>query len=247
MDRKSRYHCCCAGLECTDWGPAGADYVGDHDRDINARLLTSNLGATVTLDKKVYSWRDRVGITAVAPDHNFDPNGIDTIGESDLDPIKVSTRGFDLDNYMLVETEPDSGIFTGEVELTGFLFDADGDPATGDENGFDTLPRTEGKGPDNGLLETDNDDGITVSFEFSEDETVVGSALIRWHEGQVEWKEYVFSINDFATVQVFDPDMNLNPNSSNQFRIRVWSDTDRLGTVIDVIETEPNSAVFLGG
>ena len=90
-------------------------------------IFTSNFGATVELDQKVYSWTDKVYITVVAPDHNFDGDLVDEVGNTDVDPIKISTRGFDLDNYKLVETGTDTGIFTGEVILTGFAHDADGD------------------------------------------------------------------------------------------------------------------------
>jgi len=47
------------------------------------------------------------------------------------DPIKVSTRGNELNNYKLVESGADTGIFIGEVTLAGFAFDADGDSSTG--------------------------------------------------------------------------------------------------------------------
>jgi len=99
-------------------GPSGSDYVGDEDEDVNLTIFTSNFGATVELDQKVYTWTDKVYITIVAPDHNFDGDLVDEIGNTDLDPIKVSTRGTDLDNYKLVETGTDTGIFTGEVILT---------------------------------------------------------------------------------------------------------------------------------
>ena len=59
-------------LEYTDWGPSGSDFVGQEDEDINVTVFTSNFGATVELDQKVYSWTDKVYITIVAPDHNFD-------------------------------------------------------------------------------------------------------------------------------------------------------------------------------
>jgi hypothetical protein len=52
---------------------------------------------------------------------------IDEIGNTAADHIKISTRGFDIDRYKLVETGVDTGIFTGEVTLVGFDFDADGD------------------------------------------------------------------------------------------------------------------------
>jgi hypothetical protein len=39
-------------LEYTDWGPAGADYVGQEDEDIGLTVYTSNFGATIELDQK---------------------------------------------------------------------------------------------------------------------------------------------------------------------------------------------------
>ena len=47
-------------------------------------LFTSNFGSTIELDKKVYTWTDKVHITVTAKDHNFDDDLIDEIGNSDL-------------------------------------------------------------------------------------------------------------------------------------------------------------------
>ena len=231
-------------LEYTDWGPSGADYVGNEDEDVNVTVFTSNFGATVELDQKVYSWTDKVYITIVAPDHNFDGNLVDEIGNSSKDPIKVSTRGFDLDNYKLVETGTDTGIFTGEVILTGFSsHDADGDGATGDATG--TISN-DNSGPTDGLLPTDDDDGITVSFEFSEDETVVGSALIRWNIGEVQWLEASYPASGTGVVRVIDPDMNLNPEAVDNFDVDVWSDSDAGGIDLTVTETNEATGIFEG-
>ena len=129
-------------LEYTDWGPSGADYVGNEDEDINLTIFTSNFGATVELDQKVYTWTDKLYITIVAPDHNFDSDLIDEIGNSPQDPIKVATRGNNLDRYKLSETGTDTGIFTGEVILTGFCHDSDGKSSTGSAGAAgDTCPR----------------------------------------------------------------------------------------------------------
>ena len=152
-------------LEYTDWGPSGAYHVGNEDEDIHLTIYTSNFGATVELDKKMYAWNDQVYITVKAPDHDFDSDLIDGIGDNDSYPLKISTHNFDLDNYKLVETGTNTGIFTGEVTLVGY---------TGDMNNIST-----GKGPTDGMIPASRDDGVTVSFEFSEDETVVGSALIK--------------------------------------------------------------------
>ena len=106
-------------LEYTDWGPSGADFVGDEHQDISLTVYTSNFGATIELDQKVYTWTDKVFITIVAPDHNFDSSLIDEIGRDATDPLQVATQEGRIDNYRLAETGPDTGIFTGEVILTG--------------------------------------------------------------------------------------------------------------------------------
>jgi hypothetical protein len=230
-------------LEYTDWGPSGADFVGDEEEDINLTIYTSNFGATVELDQKVYTWTDKVFITIVAPDHNFDSNLIDEIGNSADDKITVSTRGEKLDNYKLVETGTDTGIFTGEIILTGFTSqDADGDGTTGDAPG--TGPT--GSGPTDGFLPADDDDGLTVAFEFTEDETVVGSALIRWNIGEVQFLEASYPATGQGVVRVVDPDLNLNPEAVDNFDIDVWSDSDAGGIDLTITETNEATGIFEG-
>ena len=226
-------------LEYTDWGPSGADYVGDQDEDIRLTVFTSNFGATIDLDQKVYSWTDKVYITVVAPDHNFDDNLIDEIGETDEDPLRVATKGFDLDNYRLVETGFDTGIFTGEVILTGFGHDPTGD-------GNEVQPRTGGDGPTNGFLQTPSDGGISVSYEFSDDETVFTSSIIRWNIGDVQWLEASYPASATGVLRVIDPDMNLNPEAVDNFDVNVASDTDASGITLTVTETNEATGIFEG-
>ena len=238
-------------LEYTDWGPSGANYVGDEDEDVNLTVLTSNFGATIELDQKVYTWTDKVYVTILAPDHNFDSDLIDEIGETSEDVVRVNTGEGDLDQYRLTETGPDTGIFTGEVILTGFPHDADGDTTTG-RNGQDVgfaIPddyEPDGKGPTDGLLSATEDDGITVSFEFSEDETVIGSSLIRWNLGEVSWLEASYAAKEPGTVRVIDPDMNWNPESVDNFDIDVRSDSDSGGIDLTVTETNQATGIFEG-
>ena len=228
-------------LEYTDWGPSGSNFVGDEDEDVNVTIFTSNFGATVELDQKVYTWTDKVYITVVAPDHNFDSNLVDEIGNTSGDPLKVATRGYDIDQYKLVETGTDTGIFTGEVILTGFTHDADGD-GTNDK----TLGTASGTGPTDGKIPTDDDDGLTVSFEFSEDETVVGSALIRWNIGEVQWLEASYPASGTGVVRVIDPDMNLDPEAVDNFKVDAWSDSDAGGINLTVTETNEATGIFEG-
>ncbi len=233
-------------LEYADWGPSGSGYVGDLHKDVGATIYTSYFGATVELDQNAYTWTDKVYITIVAPDYNFDADLADEIGDTDSNPVKISTRGADLDSYKLVETGPDTGIFAGEVTLTGFTHDADGDTTTG-PGGNDVMDRPpHGGGPTDGTLPSDDYDGITVSFEVSEDYTVVSSALIRWNIGEVQWLEAGYPADGAGTVRVIDPDMNLDPEAADSFGIDVWSETDLAGVGLTVTETGEATGIFEG-
>jgi len=232
-------------LEYQDNSPAGADYIGDDDEDVNVTIYTSNFGATVELDQKVYTWTDKVYITIVAPDHNFDSNAIDEIGNDSDSEINVSTREAELELYKLVETGTDTGIFTGEVILTGFdNFDADGDGDKTDVSGV-TSPARNG-GPTNGFLEASDEDGISVSFEFSDDEVVIGSSLIRWNIGEIQWLEGSYPASGSGIIRAIDPDMNLNPESVDSFDIDIWSDTAAGGISLRVTETNEATGIFEG-
>ena len=223
-------------LEYTDWGPSGSDYVGDQDEDIKLTVFTSNFGATIDLDQKVYSWTDKVYITIVAPDHNFDNNLIDEIGKEAEDPLRVATKGYDLDNYRLVETGFDTGIFTGEVILTGFAHDpvGKGEPLRG------------GAGPTDGFLPTPRDGGISVSYEFSEDETVFTSSIVRWNIGDVQWLEASYPASGTGVLRVIDPDMNLNPEAVDNLDANIASHTDASGITLTLTETNEATGIFEG-
>lgn len=212
-------------------------------------------GDNLGFDKRAYTWTDKIFITIAAPDYNFDKYLIDEIGNDSTNPIKVSTRGHSLDHYKLVETGPSTGIFTGEVILTGFCHDADGDQSTGVKRsskcnvGDDTNPRTEpllNGGPTDGYIESDNDDGVTVSFEYSENYTVLGSAPIRWNNGGVQWLEANYPANGMGVVRIIDPDMNLNPEAVDNFNVDIWSNSDSGGIDLTVTETGEMTGVFEG-
>jgi hypothetical protein len=236
-------------LEYTDWSPSGADYVGDEYSDIPLSIYTSNFGATIELDQKVYTWTDKVYITIVAPDHNFDSGLVDQIGDTDDDPLIVQTRSQKLTGYKLAETGSDTGIFSGEVILKGFSHDADGDASTGStSSGYDVVGVTaaSGTGPTNGILKAEDDDGLSVSYEFNEDEVVVGSALIRWNIGEVQWLESSYPAGGNGVIRIVDPDMNWDPENVDNFSIDVWSDSDAGGVSLTVTETNEATGIFEG-
>ncbi|HEV2193100.1 MAG TPA: hypothetical protein VGR54_05725 [Nitrosopumilaceae archaeon] len=232
-------------LEYTDWGPAGSKTVGKNNQDIQLTIYTSNFGATVELDQKVYTWTDRVYITVVAPDHNFDPNLIDTIGDTDLNKVTVSTRGNSISPYKLVESGVDTGIFTGYVILTGKTNLKD----SGGVDGAGTQPTgagPSGVGPTDGFLPAEDNDGVSVSFEFTRDQTVTGSALVRWNIGEIKWLQASYPANGQGVLQIVDPDMNLNPKAIDKFDTNVWSDSDSGGIKLTMTETGAATGIFQG-
>ena len=195
--------------------------------------------APITTDKQVYSWTDKVRIIIDAPSWNENKNGIDSIGDQEGHHIKISTHGHDLEPYELVETSQNSGVFTGEVTLTGFSHDADGDGK------IDTQPRTLGTGPTSGFLEADRDDGITISFEFADGVVLTQSAQIRWNEGKISLDKPSYLPHETAKIQIIDPDMNLNPEASDTIPVEISSDSDVAGITVDATETSENSGIFI--
>lgn len=208
--------------------PAPAERVPDYDSPYSP-ILT---------DRQVYSWTDKVRITILAPSWNSDRHLIDSIGGDPDHSVRISTRTASLENYRLTEDDVNNGIFTGEVTLTGFLHDVDGD---GDP---DTNPRTAGGGPTGGLLEAGRDSALTVSFEFADGVVVTESVPISWNAGTVGFSRDAYEIGQEASVRVVDTDMNLNPDRIDRLRLAVYSDSDVAGLDVDAAETGPDSGVF---
>ena len=194
--------------------------------------------APIFTDKEVYTWTDKIRITIVAPSWNADRHGIDSIGIQEGHLIKISTSDNELEPYKLTETEPNSGTFRGEVILTGFLHDVDGDGIP------DTSPRTIGNGPTNGFLETERDGGITISFEFADRVVLTQSVLVSWNIGDVRFMSEEYAIGETAIIRVVDLDMNLNPEAIDQFEVEVSSDSDVAGILVKVIEKSEDSGLF---
>jgi len=194
--------------------------------------------APIFTDKEVYTWTDKVYITVVAPSWNANRYGIDSIGTQDGHFIKIYTTENSLEPYKLTETEPNSGVFVGEIILTGFLHDVD------DDGNPDTNPRTVGSGPTNGFLEVERDGGLTISFEFADGVVLIHSAMISWNIGEIIFDKPIFLVGETAKIRVIDPDMNLNPEAVDRIEVEVSSDSDVAGILVDAIETEDDSGLF---
>lgn len=195
--------------------------------------------APIFFDRPIYTWTDKIQIKIIAPSWNTDKDLIDSIGDDNDNPIKISTRSHSLEPYRLTETDVSSGIFTGEIILTGFLHDADGD---GD---YDTTPRTIGTGPTSGFLEVERDSAVTVSFEFADGVVLSESVPVSWNIGTIDFVNDVFYNDDSVIVRVIDLDMNLNPEAIDQLPVEVYSDSDVGGITANAIETSESSGSFV--
>ena len=209
--------------------PVYAESVPDYEKPF----------APIFTDKPVYSWTDKIIISINAPSWNSSPNQIDSIGESEFHPIKISSGENFLKPYRLTETLSNSGIFSGEIILTGFLHDVDGDRI------FDTNPKTIGNGPTNGFLETKNHDSITISFEFADGIVLTESIPIMWNLGTIQFSNDTFFVNDSIEIHVIDPDLNLNPERIDTINIEIFSDSDNAGIEVVAIETSERSGDFI--
>ena len=209
--------------------PVYAESVPDYEKPF----------APIFTDKPVYSWTDKIIISVNAPSWNSNSNQVNSIGESNSHPIKISSGENFLKPYRLTETSSSSGIFSGEIILTGFLHDVDGD------GNFDTNPKTSGDGPTNGFLEVENNDSISISFEFADGVVLTESVPITWNMGVVQFTQDIFLINDSVELRVIDHDMNLNPETLDTIAVDVFSDSDSGGIQIIATETSERSGDFI--
>jgi hypothetical protein len=208
---------------------ASAQEIPDYDKPY----------APIFFDKPIYSWTDKIEIKIIAPSWNTDKYLIDSIGNDEQNPIKISTREYSLEQYRLTETDVNSGIFTGEIILTGFLHDANGD------GNFDTNPRTIGNGPTSGFLRVERDSAVTVSFEFANGVVLTESIPVSWNLGTLKFTKDIFLSDDSVIIHIVDLDMNLNPEALDQIEIDIFSDSDVGGIKVNAIETSESSGFFI--
>lgn len=148
-------------------GPPGQEIIASYKNNTGTVYLTmfiSNFGATVEMDQRTYSQGDKVYLTIVAPDFNFDSDSIDEIGAKSESSITIRTSKDEILNYKLIETGPDTGIFTGELLLV---------------KSQKNKQVNHGFGPNDGQIACDNDDFIEVTFSLFGFEDIIGKATIR--------------------------------------------------------------------
>ena len=190
-------------------------------------VFVSTAYGAISLDKGTYTWTDKINI-------RITEHGIDSDGAS----VRVYTENSEIRNYNL--SKAGNGLYTGEIILTGFLHDVNGDGKP------DTNPRTSGTGPNNGFLESNRDDEFTILVRFADGEKIKKSAKIDWNIGNVDFSRMVNTHGNASfLITINDADMNLNPDTIDTLSIQAFSDSDKAGLVVDAKELDESPGTFV--
>ena len=82
--------------------------------------------APIFTDKPVYSWTDKIIVSVHAPSWNSNPNQIDSIGQSESHPIKISSGENFLKPYRLPPTS--TPIDSNSLNVISYIMNSDTDP-----------------------------------------------------------------------------------------------------------------------
>ena len=102
-----------------------------------------------------------------------------------------------------------------------------------------------GIGTTDGLLPSEDSDGISVSFQ-TQNHAVVATAPIHWGIGKITWLKSSYPTGSNGTCRIVDPDMNLDPRAVDKFNTNVWSSTDSGGIILPMTETGNSTGIFQG-
>jgi len=194
-----------------------------------------------------YSPTTRFSVLIYAPSWNTDPYKIDKIGNIEEHSIKVYTNsgsarlaGADVFGFPCTgfsELGPDTGLFQGNVLMTGFQHDYDGDGV------LDTIPplweftdcgsaSSFAEKESAAYVSTEKTGGVTVAWEVTENFTLVKSANYGFREAEISFDKTVYNIDEEVTIIMNDLDYMLYDGYTFPWLAKVWSDSDLAG--IDV-------------
>lgn len=208
----------------------------------SAPIALSSHPIRLSFDRDHYSWRDMAVITVAAPEIDLPSDGEGEIGGAGADyAVSLRTGRGALDGYRLIESRPGSGIFVGQVRLTGF---ADASTAA---KGLNTsgAGTTAGSGPFSGRLACGSDDVLTLAL-VSPSGIVEKSAKISWTLGTVKWLEESYESPGRGVVRLYDADIGVDPQVAGTAAIKVKSGADPKGIEATLLETGAGTGIYEG-
>lgn len=226
------------------WG-SGSRYVVRctlGDEEATAAMSLSPRRVVVSFDKSRYPWKGTVWISIAAPGLRPHPGSGGEIGGANTGHVvSLATGRGRLDGYRLVESRPGSGMFIGQVRLTGFC-----DPNTA-AKGLDTpgSGRTLGSGPFDGRLACGSDDSLSVTIATA-DAIVQKSTGAGWTMGTVKWLKESYESPGHGVVRLYDPDIGGGQGGAGGTTARVTSGADGAGVDIRLVETGVGTGIYEG-
>ena len=193
-----------------------------------------------------YSWGSRIYVLLWAPGFNADDKKIDTLGNDGdgqglitLTSRDGSVRADSKSSCnSFIETGRDHGLFYGSMKLRGFsttvnddgvrMYGGDRCEGSGNYGGQGTL--------DDGVLgvETGQDGGVTMSFEYAENKWMHKSATHTWRIADFNFDKEEYTMDDTATVTIKDLDGLRYPfDKRTGYQMHIWSDTDEGGVEVN--------------
>jgi len=193
-----------------------------------------------------FSWGSRIYVLIWAPGFNTDEHKIDELGTDSTGSqglIKLNSRdGSSRSDSSsacnpFIETGIDHGLFYGSIKLSGFRT-AVNDAGTMNYGGN----RCEGTGwgaqgtLDDGVLraEAGQDGGITMTFEYAENQIMSKSATHTWRISDLSFDADEYEMGDTAKITISDLDNLRYPfDKKTPYLIHLYSDSDQAGVEVD--------------
>ena len=225
-----------------DLGPTELMYLPTRDgknvivpEELEFSSITPVFGPYIEFDQKEYSPTDDLQITIIDFWRNEDPNRVENLGSFNGKDVEISTKSGNALDYMFTETGKDTGIFLGEIQLTGINeFDVN------DDGIIDTSGITYGQGPYNGMIGTINDDELIVNYQVKPGNYVTNSVPIKMKEGEISIHQNQKNPDNFY-VYLNDWDINLDYFEKEQVQVNINSDSDPEGIQLILYEDFPGT------
>ncbi|MEM3083596.1 MAG: hypothetical protein QXN83_03275 [Nitrososphaerales archaeon] len=176
----------------------------------------------ISFDRKEYSPFDQVEVKLLAQMFNVNRNKIDTLNTPSGGRVAITTGSGQTYYPPMFETDVNTGIFVGKVNLTLDKSIRDGD-----------------------LIVTGRD-RIVVTVSIIPGFVVSDYALVTMTLGSITFDRTEYTIGDVMKLTVKDLDANIDPNSTDTVKVRVWSNTDVAGMELELTETDRSTGIFEG-
>lgn len=205
----------------------------------------------VLFDKDVYTWGDSVRVTVISPTDNLDPNVREVVhSDKDGSLVRIGTNTepiFQIMNYSLLETGPDTGMFGGSFTLV----------AVGDN-------KTGGIGPNDGYLEIDaihntfsvdfliDDSHVSYHLEFTHpsdptpQHSINNSTNSEFPNAQFRWIESNSPHEGTGMIRVQSPDHNRSPATTERMLTFIFVPREQGKIYLPLMETGEDTGIFEG-